>query len=70
MGIETSSMETLNKTKELIIITYQPLTKFIAKRFGLKVKKKKWKKKYFYILPLINNKLHIQYSKSGFRCSR
>ena len=67
MGIETSSMETLNKTKELIIITYQPLTKFIAKRFGLKVKKKKWKKKYFYILPLINNKLHIQYSKSGFR---
>ena len=40
--------------KHLIIITFQPLTKFISERFGLKVKKRNWNKKYLYILPLLN----------------
>ena len=53
--------------KHLIIITFQPLTKFISERFGLKVKKRNWNKKYLYILPLLNKKLFNQLENSGFR---
>ena len=53
--------------KQLIILTFQPLTKFIAERFGLKIKKKNWEKKYLYVLPLLNKKLFNQFDKSGYR---
>jgi len=53
--------------KTLLIITHQPLTKFISERIGLKVKKKNWNKKYLYILPLLNKKLFNKLENSGYR---
>lgn len=55
------------KKNKIIFLTYQPLTKFISKRHGVKIKKKNWEKQYWNILPLINNKLYKKYKKDGFR---
>ena len=55
------------KKKQIIIVTFQPLTKFISLRSGVQIKKGNWDKKYWNIIPLVNKKLSYQLEKSGYR---
>lgn len=53
--------------KQLIILTGQPFTNFISQRFGSKINRKNWEKKYLYILPLLNKNLYKRLKAYGFR---
>ena len=55
------------KKTRLIIITSQPINKFNARRFGLKVNIKNFSKEFWCLLPLIDNNLNTEIDSKNYR---
>ena len=54
-------------SKVLLMIVHQPLTKHNFIRLGVNTKYKNWKIIYWSILPFINKKIYIDFTKEGSR---
>ena len=57
----------MNKSKLLLVLTNQPLTKHNFKRLGVGTNYRGWKIKYWTILPFVNKNIYKLYTQKGSR---